>query len=175
MTINYKIIETPLGQMYSCATEKGVCLLEFIDNKTPEQVVGKLGKILKAEIKEGESNLLADLDSELTEYFEKKRKEFTIPLYTPGSEFQQLVWNGLLEIPFGKTISYMEQARTLKKPEAIRAIAHANGLNRVAIVIPCHRVIGSDGKLTGYGGGLWRKKWLLDHERGSDRSLWKME
>jgi AraC family transcriptional regulator, regulatory protein of adaptative response / methylated-DNA-[protein]-cysteine methyltransferase len=173
MIINFKYIETPLGQMYSCATENGVCLLEFNDRKTLDQEVEELGKMLNAEIKEGENSFLENLAKELSEYFEGKRKKFTIPLVTPGSEFQQLVWHGLLDIPFGKTVSYMEQSKALKKPEAIRAIAHANGQNRIAIVIPCHRVIGSDGSLTGYGGGLWRKRWLLDHEGGDDWQLWK--
>ena len=86
-------------------------------------------------------------------------------LCTPGTDFQQAVWKELQEIPFGTTRSYQEQAEALKRPDSVRAVANANGMNRISIVIPCHRVIGSDGRLTGYGGGLKRKKWLLDHEK----------
>ena len=105
------------------------------------------------------------LKQQLDEYFEGKRKEFTIPLFTPGSEFQQSVWKTLRTIPYGSTRSYKKQAELLQRPKAVRAVANANGMNRISIIIPCHRVIGEDGSLTGYGGGLWRKKWLLDLEK----------
>ena len=102
---------------------------------------------------------------QLMEYFEGKRKGFDLPLVLPGTEFQIKVWDQLLTIPFGSTRSYAEQAVAIGNPKAVRAVARANGDNRLAIIIPCHRVIGSDGKLTGYGGGLWRKEWLLAHEK----------
>jgi AraC family transcriptional regulator of adaptative response/methylated-DNA-[protein]-cysteine methyltransferase len=104
------------------------------------------------------------LESQLAEYFEGKRKEFSVPLVTPGSDFQNNVWVQLQTIKYGKTGSYKEQATSINKPEAVRAVANANGMNRISILIPCHRVIGTDGKLTGYGGGIWRKKWLLEFE-----------
>jgi O-6-methylguanine DNA methyltransferase len=108
---------------------------------------------------------LGNLAIELGEYFAGTRKSFTVPVVMTGTVFQKQVWNELLNIPFGETRSYMEQASAIGKPGAIRAVARANGSNPVSVIIPCHRVIGSDGKLTGYGGGLWRKRWLLEHER----------
>lgn len=101
---------------------------------------------------------------QLQEYFQGTRSEFNFKMNPKGTEFQQKVWNGLLEIPFGKTMSYLELSKKLGDPKAIRAVASANGKNPLWIVVPCHRVIGSDGSLTGYAGGLWRKQWLLDHE-----------
>jgi methylated-DNA-[protein]-cysteine S-methyltransferase len=102
--------------------------------------------------------------AQLDEYFSGKRKNFELPLAQRGSDFQQSVWNHLLTIPFGKTISYLQMSKQMGDVKAIRAIAAANGKNNIAIVVPCHRVIGSDAKLVGYAGGLWRKKWLLEHE-----------
>ena len=102
---------------------------------------------------------------EIEEYFEGSRKDFSVNLHTPGTDFQQRVWNALLNIPYGTTSTYQQQAERLKRPTAVRAIASANGYNRISIVVPCHRVIGKDGSLTGNGGGLERKKWLLEHER----------
>ncbi len=108
--------------------------------------------------------LLTQCFRQLDEYFSGKRKEFDFPARQPGTAFQQKVWNELMQIPFGKTISYMQLAQRLGNIKSIRAAASANGRNQLSIVVPCHRVIGSDGSLTGYGGGLPRKKWLLDHE-----------
>jgi methylated-DNA-[protein]-cysteine S-methyltransferase len=102
--------------------------------------------------------------SQLNEYFEGRRITFTFKLNPFGTEFQQKVWKGLLKIPFGKTMSYMELSKKLGHVKAIRTVASANGKNPLWIVVPCHRVIGTDGSLTGYAGGLWRKKWLLEHE-----------
>jgi AraC family transcriptional regulator of adaptative response/methylated-DNA-[protein]-cysteine methyltransferase len=124
-----------------------------------------LAKKLNAIIIQGSHLHFDELRKQLFEYFEGKRKEFTVPLFTPGTEFQLSVWNSLLKIPYGSTCSYKQQAAKLNNPEAIRAVANANGMNRISILIPCHRVIGENGNLTGYGGGLWRKKWLLDHEK----------
>jgi AraC family transcriptional regulator of adaptative response/methylated-DNA-[protein]-cysteine methyltransferase len=158
-------IETPLGEMVAGATDEGVCLLEFHDRKMLPTEYKDLVKLLNTTIQEGENRHLKTLKKQLKEYFNGKRKEFSIPLITPGSEFQQAVWKELQNIHFGSTRSYQEQAVALNMPDSIRAVANANGMNRIAIVIPCHRVIGSDGRLTGYGGGLRRKKWLIDHER----------
>jgi len=109
---------------------------------------------------------LSDVVKQLQEYFAGERKEFQLKLNPQGTPFQKRVWQSLLEIPFGKTISYLELSRKLGDEKAIRAVASANGKNPLWIVVPCHRVIGSDGSLTGYAGGLWRKKWLLEHESG---------
>jgi AraC family transcriptional regulator of adaptative response/methylated-DNA-[protein]-cysteine methyltransferase len=124
-----------------------------------------LARHFNTTIDDGENRHFKPLIKQLKEYFEGSRKEFSIPLVTPGTDFQQSVWNELRTIPYGTTRSYLEQSVAMGKPGSIRAVANANGMNRISIIIPCHRVIGSDGKLTGYGGGLKRKKWLLDHEK----------
>lgn len=159
-------LETPLGPMYGCATQKGICLLEFTDRKMLETEFKIIKKKFNADIIYGVNSHLDELKIQLEEYFSGNRKEFSISLDTVGTEFQKRVWEELIRIPYGKTRTYAEQAKALNKPAAIRAIAQANGMNKISIVIPCHRVIGSDGQLTGYGGGLWRKKWLLDLESG---------
>ena len=151
--------------MIAGAVEEGICLLEFADRKMLKSEYRDLKKYLNMEMSEGENMHTSVLKKQLDEYFKGLRKVFDLPLVIPGTIFQQLVWNELLSIPYGATRTYMEQAEALSKPEAIRAVANANGMNRIAIIIPCHRVIGSDGSLTGYGGGLKRKKWLLDHEK----------
>lgn len=159
--------ETPLGPMMACAVEEGICLLEFTDRKMLETELKTITQRLKAPIIQGHSRHFDQLKKELDEYFAGKRKQFTVPLSTPGSPFQHAVWNLLQTIPYGTTRSYKQQAIKLNRPEAVRAIAGANGMNRIAILIPCHRVIGEDGSLTGYGGGLFRKQWLLQMERSN--------
>lgn len=163
--INITRLETPLGTMFACAAEQGVCLLEFTDRRMLETEFKSLAKLLNASIVQGTNKHFDLLHKQLAEYFEGKRKKFSVPLFTPGTEFQQSVWTELQRIPYGSTRSYKQQSIALKKPEAVRAVANANGMNRISIIIPCHRVIGNDGHLTGYGGGLWRKKWLLDFEK----------
>lgn len=162
--INITRLTTPIGPMFACATTAGICLLDFTDRRMLETEFKDLCKRLDAVILPGNNLHLNHLQSELEEYFSKKRKTFTVPLHTPGTEFQQLVWKVLLEIPYGETRTYKQQAIAIGRPTAIRAVASANGHNRVGIIIPCHRVIGSDGSLVGYGGGLHRKRWLLDLE-----------
>ncbi|MGB8492639.1 MAG: methylated-DNA--[protein]-cysteine S-methyltransferase [Bacteroidales bacterium] len=161
-TIN---IETPIGEMAACATSDGICLLEFTDKQSIGTDLEELASVFQMKIKHGGNAHLRSLRKQLREYFAGKRKEFSLQLETPGTEFQQKVWNELLKIPYGTTSSYLEQARAVKNPRSVRAIAGANASNRIAIVIPCHRVIGSDGSLVGYAGGLERKRWLIDHER----------
>lgn len=158
-------IPTPLGPMFAIASDEAICLLEFTDRRMLETELKQLEKIYGSSILPGNHKLFSILDRQLQEYFVGKLRKFTIPLATPGSDFQGKVWQTLKKIPYGHTISYMEQAKSLGKEGAVRAIASTNGHNRVAIIIPCHRVIGSDGELKGYGGGLWRKKWLIDHEK----------
>ena len=162
--IELKRIETKLGTMIACSTKDGICLLEFSDRKMLETELKQISKYFDAKILQGNSNHLINLENQLHEYFDGNRKEFTIPLAASGTIFQNTVWNKLLEIPFGKTKSYKEIAEQIDKPTAVRAVANANGMNKIAILIPCHRVIGSDGNLTGYGGGIWRKKELLEIE-----------
>lgn len=151
--------------MIAGAVEEGICLLEFSDRRMLNTEYKDLARYLKTTIREGESKHFKILRIQLKEYFAGIRKEFSIPLVTPGTPFQKAVWKELMNIPFGTTRSYLDQSVALGKPESIRAVANANGMNRVSIIIPCHRVIGSDGNLTGYGGGLKRKRWLLDHEK----------
>ena len=158
-------IETQLGDMIAGSVDEGICMCEFSDRNTLKAELDDLKKYLQQEIVEGENDHIKNLRIQLSEYFAGVRKLFDIPLVIPGTEFQKKVWNELLNIPYGYTISYRQQAEALKNPLAIRAVASANGMNRISIIIPCHRVIGSNGSLTGYGGGLHRKKWLLDHEK----------
>jgi len=157
-------ILTPLGPMLAGATDDGICLLEFVDRRMLETQLERLSKLLNAECAPGVCKHFDKLNSQLEEYFSGKRREFDLPLVLPGTPFQQRVWAGLQTIPYGTTRSYKEQAEAIGLPNAVRAVAKANGDNRIAIIIPCHRVIGANGELTGYGGGLWRKQYLLDHE-----------
>ena len=163
--INIVRLSSPLGPMFACATETGVCLLDFTDRKILEDEFKDLCKRLNAVILPGTNKHLELAQEQLTEYFAGTRKTFSVPLHYPSTDFRESVWTGLQSIPYGKTQSYKQQAQALGNPKAVRAVAAANGQNRVSIIIPCHRVIGSDGSLTGYAGGLHRKKWLLDHEK----------
>jgi AraC family transcriptional regulator of adaptative response/methylated-DNA-[protein]-cysteine methyltransferase len=131
-----------------------------------ETQLKRLNRLLHAECVPGCSRHFDELNKQLAEYFSGKRKEFDVPLVLSGTPFQQKVWAGLQTIPYGCTRSYKEQADAIGHASAVRAVAKANGDNRIAIIIPCHRVIGTDGKLVGYGGGLWRKRYLLDLESG---------
>ncbi|UXX80499.1 methylated-DNA--[protein]-cysteine S-methyltransferase [Reichenbachiella carrageenanivorans] len=158
-------IPTLLGPMIAGATAHGICLLEFTDRRMIETQVERLRKYLKAELIPGQSPFFEKLSEELHLYFEGKLQKFTVPLEIPGTDFQQKVWQVLQDIPYGYTRSYKEQAIAINNLKAIRAVATANGDNRISILIPCHRVIGSDGSMTGYGGGVWRKQWLLNLEQ----------
>ncbi len=151
--------------MVACATNQGICLLEFVARKNIDKELKDMKRRLNAVFVSEENQCLELLREELDEYFHGKRRLFSVPLCPSGTEFQQSVWNILKEIPYGATRSYMQQAKLLNNPKGVRAVASANGTNQIAILIPCHRVIGSDGSLTGYAGGLHRKKWLLNHEQ----------
>lgn len=160
-------IETPLGQMIAVASSAGICILEFTDRRMLETQFRQVEKHFRSPILPGSSRYFEELKKQLKEYFEGGRKNFDIALKTVGTDFQKSVWNILMTIPYGKTISYKEEAAGLMNPKAVRAVANANGHNRIAIIIPCHRVIGDNGKLVGYGGGLWRKDWLIRHEQSN--------
>lgn len=163
-TISMLRFNTELDPMFACATDKCLCLLEFVDRRMLEAEFADLQSRLKARIIIQEHPFINQVRQELQAYFKGDLQQFTVPLHTPGTEFQQEVWQALLNIPYGKVRSYLEQAQVLGNPKAVRAVARANGMNRIAIVIPCHRVVGSDGSLTGYAGGLERKRYLLDLE-----------
>lgn len=165
MIIDLKRIETPLGTMFACAVDEGICLLEFTDRKNMEKQFISLSKALNAEIVQGENKHFKQLEDELAEYFEGKRNQFEVPLSITGTEFQKNVWQLLREIPIGETRTYKQQSELLGNPKAIRAVGTANGINKIAILIPCHRVIGSNGELVGYAGGIWRKQKLLELEK----------
>jgi AraC family transcriptional regulator of adaptative response/methylated-DNA-[protein]-cysteine methyltransferase len=158
-------IDTPLGSMIAIADETHLHLLEFTDRRGLEKEIEKMRNSLKVAILPGRTTVTEAIEKELQAYFSGKLKNFSTPIKLHGSDFQKSVWNELLSIPYGETRSYAEQAQALKNPKAIRAVASANGKNQLAIIIPCHRVIGSNGKLTGYAGGLPRKEWLLNMER----------
>ncbi len=158
-------ILTPLGPMFAGAVAEGVCLLEFADRRMLETQLTRLRRLHGAEFVPGDNPHFKALSAQLEEYFSGRRREFSVPLASAGTAFQERVWTVLRGIPYGTTRSYQEQAQILGEPQAIRAVARANGDNRIAILIPCHRVIGKNGKLVGYGGGLWRKQYLLDLER----------
>lgn len=162
-----KRIVTPLGPMIAMADEEGIHLLEFIDRKGLETEIKWLQKKTKAVMVPGENDHLKLLTEALEDYFEGKKLTFSLPLITHGTAFEESAWDQLQRIKVGETISYGELAKRLDNPKAVRAVARANGKNCLAIVIPCHRVIGADGSLTGYAGGLWRKQWLIDHEKGN--------
>ena len=159
-------ILTPLGPMLAGATDEGVCLLEFADRRMLETQLDRVRKWFRRPTLPGSNRHIEHLMEELDSYFTGSLHEFTVPLKLLGTEFQVAAWNQLLRIPYGSTISYEAQARAMGRPGAQRAVGKANGDNRIAIVVPCHRVVKQNGDLCGYGGGLWRKKFLLDLERG---------
>lgn len=151
--------ETPVGRMCAAVSQEGSLVqLEFCDGRARSEVPS-------------DPDRCAETVRQLREYFDGSRTRFDLPLAPEGTPFQKAVWEELARIPFGQRVSYGELARRIGRPRAIRAVGAANGANPIAIVIPCHRVIGSDGSLTGYGGGLPIKRWLLDHERGAPQ-LW---
>jgi len=156
---------TPLGPMLAGATHEGLCLLEFADRRMIETQITRIRKWFGQPIIPGGNAHTDKLRTELVDYFSGGLKRFTIPLLLPGTDFQVAAWKQLMEIPYGHTMSYEQQARAIGRPGAQRAVGKANGDNRLAIIIPCHRVVRQNGELCGYGGRLWRKKFLLDLER----------
>ena len=154
-------LKSPIGQIKITGDETSVNSILFVFNDTEmeEEIINPV---------------LAQCKKELSEYFSGKRKDFEVPISQAGTEFQQRVWNELTKIPYGKTVSYNFIAESLGDKKSIRAVGASNGKNQISIIVPCHRVIGSDGSLTGYAGGLWRKKWLLNHEKdfsGAEKQL----
>lgn len=158
-------LETPLGAMLALANDDGLHLLKFVDRRALEKEIAELRQRIKWAIVPGNNAHLEQISEELKNYFEGTSLNFTVPLIVAGSPFEERVWSLLQTIPPGQTWSYAELAHKLGQPKAVRAVGRANGRNRLAVVIPCHRVIRADGQLCGYGGGLWRKQWLLEHER----------
>jgi AraC family transcriptional regulator of adaptative response/methylated-DNA-[protein]-cysteine methyltransferase len=160
-------IRTPLGPMVAGATREGVCLLEFTDRRMLEAQLRTLARRVGLPAVPGKSPHLDRLRTAVDEYFSGRRPAFDLPLVAPGTPFQIRVWNELRRIPVGATRSYGEIARRIGHPTAVRAVARANGANRIALLIPCHRVVEMGGGLGGYGGGLWRKQRLIELERAA--------
>jgi AraC family transcriptional regulator of adaptative response/methylated-DNA-[protein]-cysteine methyltransferase len=158
-------LQSPFGPLIAGATSAGVCLLEFSDRQILEAQFATVRKHFEAPVVPGTNEHLKQLEAELAAYFGGTLRKFSIPLIYPGTSFQQRVWKELLRIPYGETRSYEDVAVAIGAAGAQRAVGHANGLNRIAIVIPCHRVVNKGGKLGGYGGGLRRKQFLLDLEK----------
>lgn len=158
-------IDTPIGPMMAIANETALCLLAFVARRHYEKHLQSLAINTSSRIKPGMTPVLSSIQNELALYFEGRLKQFKTPLALMGSVFQQQVWQALCQIPWGETRSYLALAKVLKKPTACRAVAQANAANKLAIVIPCHRVINANGALGGYAGGIDRKQWLLDLEK----------
>lgn len=164
--IRYQKFESPLGPMIGGATENGICFLEWQDRGEVETILKRVAKRYQCEVAEGSSLHLDSLKNELRRYFKSDLKQFETNIDVKGTPFESRVWDELLNIQYGVTRSYGEMATLLDQPGAARAIGRANGSNYLSIVIPCHRVIEANGKLRGYGGKLWRKKYLLELESG---------
>lgn len=162
--IHVKYYESPCGRLILGSFKGKLCLCDWQREKRINIVNNRLKRTLKAEFKEGTSDVIEQAAKQLDDFFAGKRKVFDVPLLFIGTDFQKMVWNELLTVPFGKTISYSEMAQRLGLPKAVRAVANANGANAIAIFAPCHRVIGNNGSLTGFAGGLDAKRMLLELE-----------
>ena len=160
-------LDTPVGPMIAGATDTGICLLEYTDRRMLEKQVEIVRRRFGCAVVPGEHPHLDDLRRELNAYFRRELQSFTVPLDAKGTQFQEQVWKLLLTIPYGETWSYQQLAVATGNPAAVRAVARANGMNRIAILIPCHRVVNKSGQLGGYGGGIWRKTALLELERAA--------
>ncbi|KJV80458.1 methylated-DNA-[]-cysteine S-methyltransferase family protein [Rickettsia hoogstraalii str. RCCE3] len=158
-------LDTTLGAMIAISDEKLLYLLEFVDRRGLELEIERLRIKTKSAIISGSTKPILMIEEELKLYFNGTLQKFNTPIYLLGSPFQKMVWQELINIPYGKTRSYLNQAKALGKPTSYRAVANANGMNQLATIVPCHRIINSNGELGGYGGGLHRKKWLIEHGR----------
>ena len=163
--IHIQYYKTKIGELILGSFEEQLCLLDFRYRKMRKRVDARIQKGLDAEYIEKDDALLAQTRRELDEYLNGERKEFDIPLLMVGTDFQKNVWDALLKVPYGTTSTYLALAKKIGNPKAVRAVANANGANAIAVLIPCHRIIGSDGKLVGYAGGLPAKKGLLKLEK----------
>lgn len=166
MVLARQVIETPLGPMAAYATSDALVMFEFADEEREAWSKERLLGAVSARIYTGRTDIHDLVEREIGEYFSGSLRQFSVPLRPVGTDFQLRVWNLLLDIPYGETRTYGELAQQIGDPNTVRAVGMANGANRLAILIPCHRVIGADGSLTGYGGGVWRKQRLLEIEQG---------
>ncbi|MDR3646345.1 MAG: methylated-DNA--[protein]-cysteine S-methyltransferase [Candidatus Babeliales bacterium] len=161
-TLSFSWLDTKLGPMLAIADNKSLYLLEFPEKKNLDKEISRLQNSFN--IQEGKTDPIILIEKELNKYFNGDLKEFKTPLVLFGTPFQKSVWKELIKIPYGQTISYLQLAKEVKNPKGFRAAANANGKNQLSIIIPCHRVINTNGKLGGYGGGIENKQWLLKHE-----------
>ncbi len=160
------VLQSPIGELLAASTAKGICLLDFLAmQERLEKQLARVETLFSCQAEQGSNPYLCQLERELGEYFCSERQRFTVPLDFRGTAFQQQAWQALLDIPYGETRSYQQQAEAMNNPRAVRAVASANHHNRIAIVIPCHRVIAKDGTMAGYGGEIWRKEFLIALEQ----------
>jgi AraC family transcriptional regulator of adaptative response/methylated-DNA-[protein]-cysteine methyltransferase len=160
-------LDTPLGPMLAISDDEGLYLLEFVERRGLEKEIERLYHKTKAVIIPGRTAAIDSIEQELGHYFAGELKKFKTSIHLLGSPFQKMVWQELMHIPYGQTRSYLAQAEAIGKASSVRAVANANGANQLALIIPCHRIINSNGELGGYGGGIVRKQWLLDHEKSN--------
>jgi AraC family transcriptional regulator of adaptative response/methylated-DNA-[protein]-cysteine methyltransferase len=165
--IFFKVVDSPIGDLVLGVSSRGCCLVEFVDRGGLERIKQHIVKRYKLDMSVGEHPLLDDVESELTGYFSGTLHRFSISLDLRGTRFEEAVWKELLSIPYGQTRTYGDIARTVQKPLAFQAVGRANGRNPLAIIVPCHRVLQKGGGMCGYGGGVWRKKFLLDLEKSA--------
>ncbi len=166
-TVYFETVETPIGSMHLAITSKGVAMFEYpIEERLQAHRKMLLDKHQETDIRPEKE--VEEVKKQVDDYFNGTRKHFDLPLDLHGTSFQCEVWRSLQKIPFGKTMSYLELATSMNQPKSVRAVAQANGQNHIAIIVPCHRIVGSSGKLTGYSGELWRKEKLLSLERGQE-------
>lgn len=164
MPISIQYFKTPVGELILGSYDGQLCLADWRYRKKREQIDTRLQKALTTGYIEEDTEVLLEIRKQLMEYFNHERKEFNIPLLLVGTPFQKSVWQGLIETPFGTTLSYLELAKKIGNEKAVRAVATANGANAISIIVPCHRIIGSNGELVGYTGGLDVKRKLLEIE-----------
>ncbi len=163
-TIHLSYHKTKIGELIICSFEGQICIVDFLYRKMRNTVDKRIKKGLNADFIEKEDDIIIETKKQIDEYLKGKRKAFDIPILMVGSDFQKQVWTALLNVPYGQTASYLDIAKSINNPKAVRAVASANGANSIALIIPCHRIIESNGGLGGYGGGLPAKKRLLKIE-----------
>ncbi len=169
--INIQYSKTKIGEMILGSFDGNLCLLDFRYRRMRTTVDNRIKKGLKAEFIEQDDVILAKTKQQLDEYLAGDREEFDVPIMTVGTDFQQSVWEALMKVPYGTTSTYLQLAKNINNPKAVRAVANANGANSIGIIIPCHRIIGTNGELVGYGGGLAVKKRLLKLENNVQNEL----
>lgn len=166
-SISFKFADSPVGQLILGGTDRGCCLIEFVDRGGLPTIKSEIRKRYKRDLEEGHSPLLDTVEKELTSYFSGSLRRFSFPMHLEGTEFERAVWKQLLAIPYGETRTYGEIAALVRNPLAYQAVGRANGQNPLAIAVPCHRVLQKGGGMCGYGGGIWRKEYLLSLENGT--------